>query len=66
MCIQAGIIPGGLDLRCLHRPACLMLQGGSVILPGTADERSGPAFHSGLGMDFTLSVAYFTSRKLGR
>lgn len=57
MCIQGRIIPGGLDLRCLHCPACLTPQGGSVIPPGMADEKSGPALHSGLEMGFSLSIS---------
>lgn len=64
MCIQGWIIPGGLDLQCLHCSACLMLQDSRVIPPGMADEGSGPAFHHGWEMGFTLPVAYF-SRKLG-
>lgn len=47
-------------------PGSVMHQGSSVIPPGMAEGRSGPASHNGLETGFTLSIAYFTSRKLGR
>lgn len=65
MCVYPGVDFSWGTGPMMPTSPCLMLQGGSVIPPGMADERSGLAFHNELEMGFTLSIAYFTSGKLG-